>query len=474
MSGLDLVVMALYFGVVLAIGVYFARQRGDAGDYFLGRHRMPWPAVMFSIVATETSALTVISIPGLGARTDLTFLQIALGYLVGRVGVAIWLLPGYFEGQPNTAYERLETRYGAPVRRMSGGIFMVLRVLGDSVRVFATAIPLAIVTGWSIPTSIFLVAVVTLAYTWAGGIRAVVWVDVVQLGLYTIAGAAALIVAAGLAGGWGPAFAALAESGRLHTLDLSLSLTIPHTLVGGVIGGALIAMASHGTDHLIVQRVLAIKDLDGARKALVGSGVLVIIQFAVFLLAGAMIWAAGADDGVMASDEIFPRFVLEHLPAGLSGLVVAGILAAAMSTVSSSLNSLASSTTHDFYAAITGRHDPKHLLVFGRWATVAWAIVLAGGALVFQQTQGTPVVVLALSIASITWGGLLGTFLMAGWMPRSRGSDVITAVIISTILMLVVVLIKPGPFANLAWPWYVPLGTTITLTAGWVSAQAAA
>lgn len=465
--------MAAYFGIVLAVGAYFARQGGDATDYFLGRHHMPWVAVMLSIVATETSALTVISVPGLGARSNLTFLQVAFGYLVGRIGVSLWLLPGYFRGEQETAYQRLETRFGAQTRRLASAVFMMVRALGDSVRVFASAIPLAIVTGWSIPTSVVVVCLVTLVYTWAGGIRAVVWVDVMQLFLYTLGGIVTVFVAVRLAGGLGLALDSARETGRLQTFDWSLSFTAPYTLIGGIVGGALLSAASHGTDHLIVQRILTVRNLTNARKALIGSGVLVIAQFALFLLVGVLIWAAGADDGSLQSDRIFPQFVVDHLPVGLAGLVIAGVLAAAMSTVSSSLNSLASATTHDFYAAITGRRDPQHLLKVGRWATLAWAVVLMGGALAFWafRSQDTPVVELALSVASIAYGGLLGTFIMAGLMPRSRGRDAITAILVATAAMLVVVLIPPWPFENLAWPWYVPLGTAITLAVGFLSSS---
>ena len=468
MSGIDLAVMAVYFGAVISIGAYFARSAGDATDYFLGRHTMPWVAVMLSIVATETSALTVISVPGIGARSNLTFLQLAFGYLVGRIGVSIWLLPGYFRGEQYTAYQRLETRYGIPTRRVASGIFMTVRALGDSVRVFASAIPLALVTGWSIPFSVVVVGVATLAYTWAGGIRAVIWVDVMQLALYTVGGVVVLVIAIGLAGGLSEAVGTAANAGRLQIFDWSSSLSVPYTFAGGMIGGALLSAASHGTDHLIVQRILAIRNLAGARKALIGSGVIVIMQFALFLAVGAFIWAAGADDGLIASDEIFPQFILNNLPAGLAGLVVAGILAAAMSTVSSSLNSLASATTHDFYATLTGRRDPEHLLRVGRWATVAWAVVLIGGALSFQS-EGTPVVELALSIASIAYGGLLGTFIMIGVAQKVEQPDVIAAMLLATVTMLIIVLVKPGPFADLAWPWYVPLGTTITIVVGLTS-----
>jgi len=470
MSLIDLAVMAAYFVVIIGIGSWFARRQTDATDYFLGHRSLPWPAVMLSIVATETSALTVISVPGLAARGDFTFLQIAFGYLVGRIGVAAWLLPGYFRGEQDTAYARLEARFGTRTRRAASGIFMVVRALGDSVRVFATALPLSVVSGWPVWVSVLVVCVVTLVYTWRGGLAAVVWVDVLQLGLYVGTGVAAVVVAAGLAGGFGTAVGSAAAAGKLHVLDWQWSFSAPYTVLGGLVGGALLSAASHGTDHLIVQRLLGTRSLRDARAALVGSGVLVILQFALFLLVGTMLWAAGADDGTGASDMLFPRFMMERLPPGISGLAIAGVLAAAMSTVASSLNALASATTHDFYAPLSGRRDSRHLLAAGRWATLLWAAVLAGGALSFNSTD-TPVVELALSIASITYGGLLGLFVLAGLSARVRQRDAILAVAVATGAMLVVVLGKPGPFAQLAWPWYVPLGLAITLATGWTASR---
>ncbi len=468
MKTLDWTVMAVYFGAVVAIGVYFTRRQHDASDYFLGRHALPWWAVMLSIVATETSALTVISIPGLAARGDLTFLQLPIGYLVGRIGVAAWLLPGYFAGEQETAYARLERRFGPGTRKVASAIFMGIRALGDSVRVFATAIPLAVVTGWSIPVSVAVVAVVTLVYTWTGGIKAVVWVEVLQLAIYVLGGVATLVAAYLLVDGVGPTLERAVSLGKLRVVDWSFSFSATYTFWGGLVGGALLSAASHGTDHLIVQRLLATPNLRDARRALVGSGVLVILQFALFLLVGTMLWAAGADDPNLASDALFPTFAVTRLPAGLSGLVVAGLLAAAMSTLASSLNSLASAATHDFYAPITGRRDSRHLLRVGRWATLAWAVVLAGGALSFGSSD-TPVVELALSIASITYGALLGTYVLGGTVPRARQSDAVLAIAVATVTMIVIVLGKPGVFEELAWPWYVPLGTVITVGIGWIS-----
>jgi SSS family solute:Na+ symporter len=465
---LDWLVMAAYGVAILGIGVYFARRQRDAADYFLGQHDLPWWAVMLSIVATETSALTVISVPGIAARGDLTFLQLPFGYLLGRVGVALWLLPGYFTGRQETAYTRLEARFGAPTRRLASAVFLAIRALGDSVRVFATAIPLAIVTHWSLATSVLVVICVTLAYTWAGGLKAVVWVDLLQLGVYLFGAAATLWAAARLTGGLGPALARASTLHKLRVLDWHLSLTVPYTLLGGLIGGAMLSAASHGTDHLMVQRLLATRSLRDARRAIVGSGVVVIAQFAVFLLVGTLLWAAGADPGTGSGDAIYPRFMVNALPPGVAGLAVAGLLAAAMSTVSSSLNSLASASTHDFYAPLTGRRQPEHLLRVGRWLTLGWAAVLMAGALAFGGNN-QPVVVVALSIASITYGGLLGTYMMSG-SARVRQPDVMRAIIVATALMVVVVLIKPGPLAQLAWPWYVPLGTLVTLAVGYTSA----
>jgi len=466
---LDVAVIAAYCAAVIVFGLVVSGRQRDASDYFLGHRGLPWWAIMLSIVATETSALTVISIPGIAARGDLTFLQLAFGYLAGRIGVAALLLPGYFEGTQDTAYQRLERRFGAGARRAASGVFLLTRALADCVRIFATAIPLAIITHWSLPAGILAIGLVTVIYTWVGGLRAVVWVDVIQLGVYLVGGVATLVVATGLAGGAG-AFARAWDAGKLVTLDFTPSFKVLYTFWGGVLGGALLAGASHGTDHLIVQRLLAARGLKDAQRALIGSGAFIIAQFALFLLVGTSLWLAGADQGGR-SDAIYPSFVITRLPPGLAGLVVAGILAAAMSSHASAVNSLASASTHDFYAPLARRQEPTHLLWVGRWLTLLWTAVLVAGAMAFRN-QNTPVVQLALSVASITYGALLGTYLLGGWWSRARQRDVVVAIIASVLAMTPVVLGVPWRvLPGLAWPWYVPLGTAVTVAVGMASSM---
>jgi solute:Na+ symporter, SSS family len=305
-----------------------------------------------------------------------------------------------------------------------------------------------------------------------------VWADVVQLAVYLAGGVAALVIAWQLAGGAGASISMASGASKLRLVDLSLNPSLPYTLAGGLIGGAMLSAASHGTDHLIVQRLLATRSLAAARVALIGSGIVVIFQFLLFLMVGIAIWTAGlAPDGVPA-DQLFPQFILNHLPAGLAGLVVAGILAAAMSTISSSINALASSMTHDLYAGWSGRRDPAHLLRVGKLFSGLWGLSLIAGALFFYlyaTGTDTPVVVLALSIASITYGALLGTYILAAGR-RAHGRDVVGAVAITVLAMLLVVFSRSlsaypalewlAPVARLAWPWYVPFGTLLALSTG--------
>lgn len=472
---LDLVVLVAYLLGVTALGLWLSGPQKNARDYFLADHAVPWWAVCFSVVATETSALTFISLPATAYSSDLWMLQLAAGYIIGRVVIAVVLLPGYFRGETVTAYALLEQRFGLGARRFASSIFLVTRALADGVRVFATAIPVRLITGLPYWQSIVLVVLATLVYTYFGGLRAVIWVDTVQMLLYVFGGVAALWVLARLVpGGWDGILNALPAE-KLQVVHWSGGFADPKWWLTGLLGGAVLSMASHGVDHLIVQRLLAAPSLAGARRALVVSGVIVLLQFALFLVVGLGLWVFHQGREWTTPDEIFPRFIIEQLPPGITGLVVAGLIAAAMSTVSSSLNSLASATTHDLYAPLAGRTgDDVHLLRVGRAFTLLWAVILAGGALLFQlAAQGTPIVVLALQIASFTYGGLLGGFLLGLVSRRATQPDVLTGMGVAVTLMAVLWGAQQfGVIPRLVDTlWFALLGSALTVAVGVASSR---
>lgn len=478
-----LVLLAYLVGTTL-LGVWLGRDQKSARDYFVADRAIPWWAILFSVVATETSALTFISIPGLAYLTDVSFLQVAMGYLLGRIVIAYTLLPRYYEGELVTAYGMLERRFGLSTRRFASIVFMVTRAFGDSVRVFATSIPVALIIGpivppqWVTPLSILILGAFTVIYTYHGGMRAVVWTDVLQTGVYLLGGAAALyLIGRGVDGGWGTIFDRAGEAGKLKLFDFYTGFDRPHTIFAGLIGGAFLSMASHGADQLIVQRLLASNNLRDARLALIGSGVFVIAQFALFLVIGLGLWVFYQARTFAASDVIFPQFIVQVMPPGLTGLVIAAILAAAMSTVSGSLNSLSAATTHDIYLPLTKKTlDDRAQLAMGKRFTLLWAVILIGGALLYRQ-QGTPVVVIALAIASFTYGGLLGGFFLAILWKRARQRDAITGMATGIAVMTFVVFARQlspllpflEPLTKIAWPWYVLIGTSITLLVGILS-----
>jgi SSS family transporter len=472
---LDYAVLIAYIAGVTAFGALLGRRQRSARDYFLAGRSIPWWAICFSVVATETSALTFISVPATAYTTDMWFLQLAFGYLIGRIVIAAVLLPRYFRGELVTAYQLLGQRFGPLARRFSSIIFMVTRAFADSVRIFAAAIPIALISGLPYWQAILISGVFTVVYTYFGGLRAVVWVDVVQLGLYVFGGFAALYVLTRLVpGGWDGIVAAGREADKFRIVHMEGGFASARWLITGVVGGAFLSMASHGVDHLIVQRLLAAPSLGDARKALIGSGIVVILQFVLFLIVGVALFAhyggvPFADLGLTTADEIFPRFIVEGLPPGISGLVVAGILAAMMSTVASSLNSLASATTHDLYAPLTGRTDEEHLMRVGKRFTILWALILVGGAILFRfLQQGTPVVVIALQIASFTYGGLLGGFLLGVLSERANERDAMIGMAAAIAVMTVIWAVQqfgivPRFIDSL---WFSLIGSVITVLVG--------
>jgi SSS family transporter len=471
-TALDLTVLIVYIVGVTAFGTWLGSRQKDARDYFLADRSIPWWAVCFSVVATETSALTFISVPATAYNTGMWMLQLTIGYLMGRLLVAAVLLPAYFRGELTTAYALLQKRFGLSTRRFASIIFMVTRALADGVRIFATAIPIKLITGLPYWQAIAITGVFTLIYTYFGGLSAVVWVDVVQMFIYIFGGLAALYMLLQLNVPADPAIAAGVEE-RLRVIHLDGGFSSGTWILTGLIGGAFLSMASHGVDHIIVQRLLASKSLGDARKALITSGLIVIGQFALFLFVGVLLYQFYEGRQFASADEIFPRFIVEQMPSGIRGLVIAGILAAAMSTVASSLNSLASATTHDIYAPLAKVKDDVHLMKMGKRFTLLWGVILIGGAMLFQfAQQGTPVVVIALEIASFTYGGLLGGFLLGVLSNRADQTDAIvgmgTAILLMGVLWAVQKFGVVEPIVN--GLWFALIGSVITLTVGTLSA----
>lgn len=469
-------ILAVYLGGVTAWGAWLGRGARGGEEYFLGRRDLPWLVVLLSVVATETSTLTFLSIPGIAYGGSLAFVQIAAGYVLGRIAVAVWLLPAYREGRLRTAYELLEARFGPETRRLTSATFMITRLLADSVRLFATAIPLTLVTGWPLVVSILVIGALTFVYTFIGGIRAVVWVDASQMALYMAGGLIALVVLGqAVPDGWPGILARAAEAGKLVAIDPALDFGRPYTLWAGLLGGAFLSMGSHGADQLIVQRLLACRDLAASRRALVGSGVAVFLQFVLFLFVGLGLWAWYDGAAFPRSDEIFARFIVEALPAGVRGLLIAGVFAAAMSTLSSSINALSSTTAYDFWARARkragagegagggdGTDDERAILRAGRVAAAVWSVLLVAAAVGFiPLSEDSAAVEVSLGIASVVYGGLLGAFALARFSRRATGRSVRVGIVAG---ILSVTAIWVFARAALAWPWFVPIGAAVTVT----------
>jgi SSS family transporter len=471
---LDLVVIALYLLCSAWLGLKLSGRQRTTRDYFIGNRQLPWWAVCLSVVATETSALTVISVPGVAYLGDVTFLQVALGYLVGRIVVAFLLLPRYYRGEMTTAYAYLGERFGRGMQSTASVAFLFTRLLADGVRLFAAAIPMKIVLDslglhLSYFTIIALLGAVTVVYTLIGGIRAVVWVDVLQMALYLVGGVVALsVISSGLDVNF---LAVAAEEGKTRFLDFTSNpVSSPYATVTAVLGGALLSTASHGADQIIVQRLLGCRTLRDAQKAVITSAVVVFAQFALFLTVGLALYsyferASVEELGLASSDELFPTFIVQGLPAGLAGLLLAGIMASAMSTLSSSLSALSSSTMADLYEKFTRRDltDAQGLRL-GRLFTLGWGLVFVGAAALFTGTDN-PVVELGLSVASLTYGGLLGAFLLGLWVHRARQLDAVIAFAAAVATMVWLFLFQSG---LVGFTWYTAIGVSIVLGMGFL------
>jgi SSS family transporter len=485
----DLALIVVYLAGITLFGLRFREGKSTGSrslkSYFLADRSVPWWAIALSIVSAETSTLTIISVPGVAFTGDFGFLQIVIGYMLGRIMVALLFLPRYFQGEMLTAYQLIDQRFGRTLHKVTAGLFLVTRAAAEGVRVFAVSIVVAIAIGTGDTLSIAIISALTLLYTFEGGMTAVIWTDVVQMLLY-IAGTVVAIATLGthVPGGWEQIHLAASAAGKLHVFNFALNLTQTYTFWAGVLGGTFLTMASHGTDQLMVQRLLAAKNLGESRLALLSSGVVIFVQFTLFLLIGAGLWVFYGGTASIAPDRLFPSFIVSEMPIGVAGLLVAAILAAAMSNLSAALNSLSSTTVVDFYMHWRPDADDRERMMISRSSTVVWALVLFAIAVYSIQVGGKGhVVEIGLSIASVAYGALLGVFLLGTLTRNATQAGAICGLVVGFALNVALWLqTAPIHLANLpligdmtlphvAWTWYVLIGAAVTFAVGYIASM---
>ncbi len=490
MNTLDLVIIFGYLIGITAFGVYFARGQKTTEDYFVGDRDVPWWAVAASIVATETSTITFISVPGIvfARNGNFQFLQLVFGYLIGRIVISFVFIPLYFKGELQTVYQLLGTRFGNKVKMLASSLFVVMRNIADGIRLLLTSIVLAAVymafnpgsdQSAAIVASIVLLGVVMIVFTYYGGMEAVIWIEVVQLGIY-IGGAiaAAYVILGQIDGGLNSVIEIGTRFQKFELFDFRLDFTKTFTFWAGLVGGCFLTMSTHGTDQFLVQRYLCTEKPSSAILALLTSGAVILGQFIGFLFIGALLFAfyapyesaeyirAGvADSGIPATfpfaggDQVFPDFITKHMPSGLSGLVVAAIFAAALS---SSLNSIAATFVNDLYRPFRPAASDKKLLRVSHWLTLVFGVIQITVALILMNQQRSALDQ-ALSVASLFNGPVLGVFLAGIFLPRVKENHALAAMAVSCAAMFAVRFASP-----LAWTWYVLLGSTLTFSLSWL------
>ena len=465
LAPLDYAVIAAYLVAITAFGSWFGRFQHTTRDYFLSGHSVPWWAVCCTVVATETSTLTFIGIPATAYAGNMTFLQLALGYVIGRVIVSVLFIPAYFRGDLVTSYQLLQRRFGRRVTTLAAGLFLVTRSLADGIRLFATSIVISVVTGVPTEWATLVVGAIMIVYTVRGGAAAVIWTDVVQMFVY-VAGAAvvALALLGRIPGGWDEVVRAGSAAGKFAVLDLSTNPSTVYTLWTGLFGGVALTLATHGTDQFLVQRLLAATSGRAAATGLVLSGAIVFLQFILFLLIGIMLYAfhlhVPLESPLARTDQVLPHFVVNYLPSGVAGFIVAAIVAAALSP---SLNAMAATTINDFYKPRTRRTlDEAALLRLSRWITIGWGIVQIAVAL-GAEFMDRSVLDAGLAVLSLASGAVLGAFVLATSLPAVGEREAWAGMIVGLATMLAVWGLTP-----VAFTWYVLIGASTTIGTAWV------
>ena len=492
MQTLDLIIIFGYLIGITAFGIWFSGEQETTEDYFVGSRNVPWWAIAMSIVATETSTITFVSVPGVAfaKNGNFEFLQLVFGYMLGRIVISLLFIPLYFKGELQTVYQLLGERFGLRVKMLASSLFVVMRNIADGIRLLLTAIVLAAVYTSFDPSvdpttvivgSIVLLGIVMIVFTFYGGMEAVIWIEAVQLVIY-IGGAiaAAVVLINNIDGGMSTVTSLGEQFNKFKIFDFGFDMAKTYTFWGGLIGGCFLTMSTHGTDQYLVQRYLCTNKPSSASLALLSSGAVVLAQFIGFLFIGVLLFAfyapynladyaaAGvANSGIPATlpfakgDQVFPDFITNHMPAGLSGLVVAAIFAAALS---SSLNSIAATAVNDLYKPFAKDRDDRHFLRLSGILTVIVGIIQIIIAIAFISS-GESSLNLALSVASLINGPILGVFLVGTFLRRAKEVHALAGMIVSTALMIYILLAAnkwvAGPV--IAWPWYALIGSMTTL-----------
>ena len=491
MQTLDLIIIFGYLIGITAFGIWYAGKQETTEDYFVGDRNVPWWAIAMSIVATETSTITFISVPGYAFAKggNFQFLQLVLGYMLGRVVISLVFIPLYFRGELQTVYQLLGERFGGKVKLLASGLFVIMRNIADGIRLLLTAIVLAAVyTAFQPGTdpaivivgSIILLGVVMIIFTFYGGMEAIIWIEVVQLVIY-IGGAiaAAVVLIQNIDGGLNGAIAVGQQFDKFDVFDFTWDAAKTYTFWGGVLGGCFLTMSTHGTDQFLVQRYLCTNKPRAAITALMTSGAVVLAQFIGFLFVGVLLFAfygpyklPGYEAATGAfpftgGDKVFPDFITQKMPTGLSGLVVAAIFAAALS---SSLNSIAATAVNDIYKPFAKDKSDKHLMRIAGILTVVVGIVQIAIAIGLKDVNSSALG-LALAVASLINGPILGVFLVGAFLKRAKEIHALIGMIVSILVMTYIILasnkIVAGPV--IAWPWYALIGSSITVIVAFIS-----
>jgi SSS family solute:Na+ symporter len=488
----DWLVILIYLGGIILLGAWFGKDQKNTRDYFLGSRNIPWWGIGLSIVAAETSAITIIGVPAMAFGTNMAFLQMILGYVIARIILAIIMVPHYFKGEIYSPYQLFANAFGPGARQMAGVFFLISETLAAGVRVFLACIPIKLMLGDQVlgflthdPVlgAILLFVILSLVYTYIGGVKAVIWTDAVQFCLFLGGGIYALFfIPTFFQGGATQVFHEASAGGKLHWLNTVFSLGAPFNIWMGVIGGTFVVLSSHGAEQLIVQRVLACKNVADGRKALALSAVIIFPLFLIFLLVGAMLWVfyqshpfkidvPESQPGIKSNDFIFPIFIMSEVPHVLKGFLIVAILSAAMSSVSSALTSLASVSTMDFVKAMSKKaRSEEFYLRFSRYSTVFWAVALILVASISRKVEF--VLNAAFSLRGLTSGALLGGLLLAVFWKHGRGKPIIIGMATSLLVMTAIEMLPKFDSLHLKaifWPWYTLIGATVMITVSWVA-----